>query len=132
MKLPFAVAALTILGFQGHAHAFSAPQISDLVGDWSGTSLCQVRPSPCHDEQVVYRISKPHQDKITIQADKIVEGKPVTMGVSDWTYEKSSGTLTWEMPRGTWKLVVDADTMDGTLIIPENVLFRKVHLKRSK
>ena len=132
MKLPLAVATLAILGFQGHARAFSAAQLSDLVGDWSGTSLCQVRPSPCHDEQVVYHISKPHEHKVTIQADKIVEGKLVTMGVSEWTYDNSSGTLAWEMPRGTWKLVVDADTMDGTLIVPENVLFRKVHLKRSK
>ena len=81
---------------------------------------------------MVYRISKPHGDKVSIQADKIVDGKPVTMGTSEWTYEKSSGTLTWEVPRGTWKLVVDADTMDGTLVVPENVLFRKVHLKRSK
>lgn len=132
MKLPLAVATLTILGFQVRARAFSAPQISDLVGDWSGTSLCQVRPSSCHDEQVVYRISNAHENKVTIQADKIVEGKPVMMGVSEWTYDKSKGTLTWEMPRGTWKLVIDGDMMDGALIVPKNILFRKVHLKRSK
>jgi len=132
MRLPIALAALIIVTLQIPARGFSAPQISDLAGEWSGTSLCQVKPSPCHDEEVVYRISKPHQDKVSIQADKIVDGKPVTMGISEWTYDKSRGTLTWKMPRGTWKLTVDADTMDGTLIVPENVLFRKIHLKRSK
>lgn len=132
MRLPLTFAALMILTLQAPARAFSAPQISDLVGEWSGTSLCQVKTSPCHDEDVIYRISKPHEDKISIQADKIVDGKSVTMGVSDWIYDKSSGTLSWEMPRGTWKLVVNGDTMDGTLIVPDKVLFRKVHLKRSK
>lgn len=121
-----------ILAFQNYAFVISAPQVSDLVGTWTGTSLCQVRPSPCHDEDVVFRFSKPHEDKITIQADKIVDGKPVTMGVSEWTYKKSDQALTWEMPRGKWKLVVNGDTIDGTLVVPDNVVFRKIHLKKSK
>lgn len=126
------VAALIVLAFEGYALSLSAPEISELVGDWSGTSLCQVKPSPCHDENVIFRFSKPHKDQITIQADKIVDGKPVTMGVGEWTYDKSSGTLTWQMPRGTWKLTVDGKIMDGTLIIPDNVVFRKIHLKKAE
>lgn len=132
MRFPIALAAVIIFSFKAPGVAFSAPQISDLVGNWTGTSLCQVRPSACHDEDVVFRFSKPRGDKITMQADKLVEGKAVTMGVSEWTYERATGTLTWEMPRGTWKLVVDGDTINGTLIVPENVVFRKVHLKKSK
>lgn len=131
MRLQILIPAVIILASQGHAFAFSAPPISDLVGDWSGTSLCQEQ-SPCHDEDVIFRFSKPHEDKITVQADKIVDGKPVTMGASEWTYDKSAGTLTWQMPRGNWKLIVDGDTMDGTLAVPDNVVFRKIHLKRSK
>src|SRR5689334_15213688 len=111
MRLTATVMAMIILAAQGHAVAFSEPQISDLVGDWTGTSLCQVKPSPCHDESVIFRFSNPHGDKITVRADKVVDGKPVTMGSSEWTYEKSSRTLTWEMPRGTWKLVINGDTM---------------------
>lgn len=132
MRFPIALPALIILSFQASGRAFSAPQISDLAGNWTGTSLCQVRPSPCHDENVVFRFSKPQGDKISVQADKLVDGKAVTMGVSEWTYDKSSGKLIWEMPRGTWKLVVDGDTIDGTLIVPNNVVFRKIHLNRSK
>ena len=106
--------------------------VADLVGDWSGTSLCQVKPSPCHDEQVVFRLSHPQKGTITVQADKIVDGKPVTMGVGDWSYDPVSQALSWEIPRGTWKLVVDGDDMSGTLITRDNVVFRKVHLRRSK
>ena len=105
---------------------------ADLVGDWSGTSLCQVRPSPCNDEQVVFRLSHPQNNRIYLQADKIVDGKSVTMGAGDWSYDSASQALTWEIPRGTWKLVVAGDEMNGTLVTRDNVLFRKIHLHRSK
>lgn len=132
MRFPTVLTVLIILATRAYAFGFAAPRISDLVGDWAGTSLCQVKPSPCHDEHVVFRFSQPHQDKITVQADKIVDGKPVTMGVSEWTYDKSTGTLTWHIPRGDWKLIVSDSTMDGILIVPDNVVFRKIHLKKSK
>jgi|1186.fasta_scaffold100866_2 hypothetical protein len=106
--------------------------IADLVGDWSGTSFCQVKPSPCHDEQVVFRFSHPEGEKIRVQGDKIVDGKAVTMGVDDWSYDATSQALTYEIPRGTWKLIVDGDEMNGTLITHDNVLFRKVHVHRLK
>lgn len=128
------IAALLILsttGAQGTADQ-KPPEISDLVGDWSGTSLCQVKPSACHDENVVYHLSNPHDDKITIQADKIVDGKPINMGSGDWTYQKSARELTFQIPRGIWKLVISGDSMDGTLTDPDGTVFRKVRLSRSK
>ena len=126
------IAVFAVFAFRAYAPASSTPKISDLVGDWSGTSLCQVKPSPCHDESVIFHLSNPHENKITIRADKIVDGKAVTMGVGDWTYEKSTGKLVWQIPRGTWMMVVSDNTMDGTLIVPENVVFRKIHLRKSK
>src|SRR5437588_13074976 len=77
-----------------------------LVGDWTGTSLYQVRPSPCHDEQVVFRLSHPRQGKINVQADKMVNGKAVTMGADDCSYDPVSRVLSWVSPRGTWKCTV--------------------------
>lgn len=122
---------LSTAGIYGAADQ-KPPEISDLVGDWNGTSLCQVKPSACHDENVVYHLSNPHDDKITIQADKIVDGKPINMGSGDWTYEKSTRALTFKIPRGTWKLIVTGDAMDGTLTDPNGTIFRKVHVSRSK
>jgi hypothetical protein len=51
-------------------------EISKLVGDWSGESICVNKekfPS-CNDEQVVYRIvvASGKTDTVTITADKIV------------------------------------------------------------
>lgn len=110
----------------------TAPEIGELVGDWSGTSICQVKPSACHDEKVVYHLSGPHENKIKIQADKIVDGKPVNMGASEWTYDKPTRTLKWQIPQGTWQLVVNGNAMEGTLTAPDSIVFRKVHLSRSK
>ena len=127
------IAALLVLSTCAYAAADQKPpKMSDLVGDWSGTSLCQVKPSACHDENVFYHLSNPNEDKITIQADKIVDGKPINMGSGDWTYQKSARSLTFEIPRGTWKLIVDGDTMDGTLTNPDGTVFRKVHLSRTR
>jgi len=126
-----------VFGLAALAHSWSSPrkqaaEIADLVGDWSGTSLCEVKPSPCNDEQVVYHLSNPRADKITVQADKIVDGKSINMGSGDWTYDKSAGMLKWEMPRGMWKLVVEDDNMDGTLTGLDKVVFRKIHLRKSR
>lgn len=44
------------------------------VGVWRGTSLCTVRPSPCHDEVVVYYITRANgSDSLTLDARKIVD-----------------------------------------------------------
>jgi hypothetical protein len=110
------------------------PHLADLVGDWQGTSLCQVKPSACHDESVVLRFSNPRNDTntITVQADKIVDGSPVTMGVGDWHYDNDKGELTWTIPQGTWSLLVAGTTMNGTLKLPDGRVFRKIQLTRSK
>lgn len=123
---------LMLTSVAGVAEEKKHANIANLVGDWSGTSLCQVRPSPCNDEQVVFRLSHPQTNRIYLQADKIVDGKPVTMGAGDWSYDSVSQALTWEIPRGTWKLVVAGDEMNGTLVTRDNVVFRKIHLHRSK
>jgi hypothetical protein len=127
-----AVFGLTTLSFGWSSPGRQAGDIAYLVGDWSGTSLCQVRPSACNDEHVVFHFSNPQVDKITVAADKIVDGKLVNMGSGVWTYDQPARTLRWEIPRGLWKFTVDGDSMGGTLSGPDNVIFRKVHLRRSK
>ena len=45
------------------------------TGVWRGVSVCLVRPSPCNDEIVVYRItSTKTTDSLTLDARKIVRG----------------------------------------------------------
>ena len=54
-----------------------------IAGTWKGTSICQVKQSACHDENVVYHISKKSANVYTIQASKIVNGAEDDMGTFD-------------------------------------------------
>jgi hypothetical protein len=51
-----------------------------IPGTWEGTSLCQVKPSPCHDEHAIYRIKKTSQRRYQIDAYKVVAGQEEFMG----------------------------------------------------
>ena len=51
----------------------------------------------CHNESVVYYIKDVpfRPDAVLIQADKIVDGKAVTMGTGQWHYDRAQHTLEW-------------------------------------
>src|SRR6266478_5749320 len=73
--------------------------IDSPVGVWRGESLCKGDSPACKDEKVVYYIEaiadKP--DSMFIRADKIVDGKAITMGSGPWQYNQAKQTLSWEM-----------------------------------
>ena len=118
----------------GYAQQTAAGKIE---GIWKGTSLCQVKPSACHDENVVYHISKKSATVYTIQASKIVNGAEDDMGTFDSVvYDETKQTLTFTMKdkqgrNSVWLFRIDGMEMHGTLTINENTLFRVVELKKS-
>jgi hypothetical protein len=66
--------AVCVLASPGRAQATASA--SNLVGVWRGTSVCQVPPSPCNDENVVYRITRVKAtDSISVDACKIVNAQ---------------------------------------------------------
>ena len=114
---------------------------SKLFGDWTGESKCVGSNPYCHDEVVVYHISrsKTDQAKVTIVADKIVDSKPETMYGFDFDYDRKKQTLTAEfkIPRtggkGIWFYHIDGDKMEGTLtVFPENEIGRRIKITKSK
>lgn len=114
---------------------------SRLVGNWAGESVCvnkENRPA-CRDEQVVYRIAEPPDEagKVTISADKLVDGKPELMYVLDFKYDAAEGKLVGEFnvrgTRGVWEYRVEGDSMEGALfILPDRVLVRRVKVKKER
>ncbi len=105
--------------------------VDGLAGSWSGESICTVRDSPCHDEQVIYHITEPDSaGKLTIQADKLVNGQPQDMGTLDCTLDKAASLITCQMPQGKWEFKVTGNTIKGTLKAPDGRLFRNVSLKK--
>ncbi len=102
-----------------------------LVGTWRGESLCTVKPSACHDEIVVYHVAKAARpDVVTITGNKVVDGKEVTMGVFDCTWDAPKKTLSCPIPRGVFVYHVEGRTMRGTLTLTDGSLFRRISAER--
>ena len=102
------------------------------VGTWRGTSVCLVQPSACHDETVVYRITRTNvTDSLTMDARKIVRGEEQGMGVLACRFTSSTGWLTCPIPHGTWQYRVRNDSLVGELRLPDNTKFRDVRASRA-
>jgi hypothetical protein len=100
-----------------------------LVGAWHGTSICQVKNSPCHDEVVVYHISKGNGvDSFTIQANKIVNGVEEDMGTLHFGYNEKTNQLV-SNEYGTWTFTISGRKMSGILIV-KNEKYRVINLEK--
>ncbi len=111
-----------------------AAQASDVAGTWRGESLCATEASACHNEKVVYYI-KDVADRpaaVMIQADKIVDGKAITMGTGEWQYDRVAHSLEWRSPRQVWHLQVNGNWIEGTLTLEDKTVFRKMTLKKDE
>jgi len=100
-----------------------------LAGTWKGSSICQLKNSPCHDETVVYHISKnKNADSFYIKANKIVNGKEEEMGILPFVYNRKTNQLS-STAYGTWTFNVEADKLEGTLFVRGD-LYRKIMVKK--
>ena len=102
-----------------------------LIGIWKGTSICQVKNSPCHDENVVYHITAGKApDSFYIDAGKIVNGSEEDMGTLGATYDSSRHILTAHFRKDdTWEFKINGNQMEGTLI-NNKVLYRIIKLRK--
>jgi hypothetical protein len=88
MKMPslnYPIAALLI----GLCLSANGAEANSPLGVWRGESLCTTAAAS-HDEKVVYYIDavRDKPDSVFIRADKIVEGKAITMGSWPWRYNR--------------------------------------------
>jgi hypothetical protein len=118
---------------------FSAAQTasannSAILGDWHGTSLCLVKPSACHDEEALYHVkSAPDKPgKLSLQADKIVNGKPEAMGDADCNYDADKKFLRCDFARGYVELTLEGDRLEGAMFLMDKTRWRDLKLKRVK
>jgi hypothetical protein len=117
--------------------SFSAQDIRDsdatLIGDWRGTSVCQVRGSSCQDETSLYHIAhiseKPNW--FSLKGDKIVDGKPITMGTVECRRDSGKSDLTCDLPKGVLHFTIQGNKMKGTITLPDGTLWRKLNLMKA-
>src|SRR6478672_6699486 len=103
------ILALVIL-VSGSVACAQEQSAESLYGDWTGESKCVGSNPYCHDEIVLYHLTRSKNDaaKINLSADKIVDGKPEFMGEFDMTFDPEKMTLTAEFTikrtggRGVW------------------------------
>ena len=96
-----------------------------LIGTWNGTSICQIKNSSCHDEIVVYHISKNRGvDTFFINASKIVNGVEEGMGILPFVYNKKTNQLT-STAYGIWTFNLEGNKLKGTLLVHGD-LYRRI------
>jgi hypothetical protein len=124
------VMALPVLALPAAMQAAGDEAVS---GDWRGPSTCQVRPSACNDEDSLYHFTRMEKKSgwYSLLADKIVDGKPVTMGPPlDCSYAAAQHSLECKFPKGVLEFVVQGKTMQGTMKLTDGTLWRKLSLKK--
>ena len=104
----------------------------DPVGTWRGTSLCQVRQSACHDENVVYRLTRtPARDSLALDGRRIVNAAEVEMGVLGCRLDAPSARLRCAIPNGVWQFTIRGDSLVGELRLSDGTKVRDVRAARS-
>ena len=118
--------------WQVKAQKVHAP--TQIAGTWRGNSECVVRNSACRDETNVYRFSEIAARPGWFSGDgsKVVNDKEISMGTLDWQYDANSQILKSENPHGTFRFVVEDGKMEGTLLLPDGTLYRRIHLAKLK
>ena len=135
------VAAFFLMACLARGEGQGGGTVDEIVGTWSGSSVCvdrQAAPA-CNDEQVVYEInaSPGKPNTVTAKADKVVDGKRLSMGDLEFTHDakSSSWTSEFETPRvhALWRLTVNGPVLAGTLtLLPSRAVVRKIDLRKDK
>jgi hypothetical protein len=113
--------------------AQSQPVTPNPLGVWRGTSLCLIRPSACHDEIVVYRITHGSvRDSLALDGRKIVNGQKVEMGVLGCQVAQPGAQVICVIPSGVWRFTVRGDSLVGELRLSDNTTSRDVRAARSR
>jgi len=101
----------------------------EIAGNWAGSSLCQVKNSPCRDETVEYNILRGDSGIYHVTMNKIVNGKTDFMAIVDCFYDESTKTLSSSENGKIWQFTMNRKNIDGILIW-RNQLYRKIHLEK--
>ena len=105
---------------------------SQITGTWRGNSECVLKNSPCRDEINVYRFSEVAGKPGWFSGigSRLVNGKEVSMGTLDWSYDAEKYILKSENSGATFRLVVDGNKIERSLTMADNTVYRRIHLKK--
>ena len=102
-----------------------------IEGLWKGSSICQVKESPCHDEQVVYNILQDSNKLFQVTMNKIINGKEDYVGTLPFQLDSLTGAfISRDQERNTlWEFKISKNEMSGKLFY-RNQLYRLIEIKK--
>jgi hypothetical protein len=103
-----------------------------LIGDWRGESSCVVKQSSCHDEDSLYHIAENPAKAgwFSLKADKIVDGKPITMGTSDCSLDPVNHAIRCDTSSAALYLELRGTLLQGNMTLKDGTLWRKLDLRK--
>lgn len=124
------VSAWAHISQDAHTKGDAEDARSKIAGVWRGHSECAVKDSPCHDEVNVYRFSRiaGQANAFSVTASKIVGGKEVVMGSSEWKYDENKQVVECEKP--SIQLTIHSNQMEGALKLEDGTIYRRIYLKK--
>ena len=108
---------------------FYEKDTSQVAGNWTGSSTCQVKNSSCRDELIEFNILKADSELYHVAMNKIVNGKISLVAVVDCAYDDETKTLSTNDNGKIWQLTMNHTTIDGILIWHQQ-LYKKIHLEK--
>lgn len=113
----------------------SATATDPVAGIWEGTSVCQVKPSPCHDEQVVYRFRSVKPRHYRVDAYKRVGSEQAFMGSMDLVLDPERVQLDGPVvsggqSRGRLHLNLKGAHMSGKMTLADGTLYRLIEVDK--
>ena len=117
------------------AMILAAAGIDPLAGTFEGTSVCQVKASPCRDEHVLYRFTPTKSRRYRIDAFKLVAGKQIFMGPIDARFDAATRRIhgllmSGGQSRGTVDLKLTGNHLTGDIELPDATLYRLIEAGR--
>ena len=105
-----------------------------VAGTWEGKSLCQVKPSPCQDEHVIYRVKRMAPQNYRLEAYKLVGGRELFMGPIDLKFYPARRELNGSIPgiRGgsNLRLTLKGAHLSGRLTLDDGTLYRLIEVDK--
>lgn len=106
-----------------------------IAGTWEGTSLCQVKPSPCHDEHVIYRVTQTAPQHYRIDAYRLGAGQEVFMGAVDVAFDPATGLLDGAIVSGAraigrLRLNLRSARLTGRMTLTDGTLYRLIDVAK--
>jgi hypothetical protein len=109
---------------------------TEIAGVWQGNSICQIKPSGCHDEFVVYHVKKKEKaNEYSVIMNKIVNGAEEDMGILEAIYDPTTHVLEGkDVKFGThWKFTEKNNVLEGVLFGKDDKqIFRKIKVEKLK